>query len=182
MPLDQNPHLTVTCFGCVLVFCTINATILLLYIPAKITISIRKDDQNKLHLKRWFFLQKSASSVSWSQPHLAKRKCIGWSIGFNSWTNWTLYVVIPRSLCKIHLNDIFEMFNCWERQWIDVDVRFMHICCHSSNILGCTHCFWLFTLWLIGEDASFFFSFFTQDNEHTEVWRSISSSKICMQS
>ena len=35
-----------------------------------------RQDQNKLHLKRWFFfffLTKSASSVSRSQAHLAKR-------------------------------------------------------------------------------------------------------------
>ena len=30
--------------------------------------------------------------------------------------NWTLYAVIPRSLCKIHLNDVSEMFDCWERR------------------------------------------------------------------
>ena len=37
--------------------------------------------------------------------------------------------------------------------------RFAHTFCHSSNIFGCTHCFWLFTLWFIDEDASFFHSF-----------------------
>ena len=68
-----------------------------------------------------FFLPKSASFVNRSQDHLAKRKRIGWSIGFKSWTNWTLYGVMPRSLCKIHLNDVSEMFNCWERRKIDVD-------------------------------------------------------------
>ena len=30
--------------------------------------------QTVLHLKRWFFLPKSASSVSWPQAHIAKRK------------------------------------------------------------------------------------------------------------
>ena len=48
-----------------------------------------RQDQNKPYLKRWLF-----SAVSRSQAHLAKRKCIGWSIGFNSWTNWTLYGII----------------------------------------------------------------------------------------
>ena len=28
---------------------------------------------------------------------------------FNSWTNWTLYGVIPRSICKISLNDVSEV-------------------------------------------------------------------------
>ena len=93
-----------------------NATILLVYTSAKIKISfIWKMD---------YFLPKSASSVSRSQTHLAKQKHIGWSIGFNSWTNWTLYGVIPRSLCKIRLNDVSEMFNCWERWWINVDGAF----------------------------------------------------------
>ena len=117
MPLDQNPHQTVTRFRlfnvCVRVFCAPNATILLVYISAKINMSFMwKDD---------FILPKLASSVSQSQGHLAKRKRIGWSIGFNSWTNWTLYGVLPRSLCKIRLNDVFEIFNCWQRRWIDVD-------------------------------------------------------------
>ena len=49
---------------------------------------------------------------------------------------------------------------CW---W-----RFTHSFCHNSNILGCTHCHWLLTLWFIDEDASFF-HFFSQDNEHTEL-------------
>ena len=90
---------------------------LLIYIPAKIKMSfIRKDD---------FFLPKSASSVSRSQIHLKKRKRIGWSIGFNSWTNWTLYGVRPRSLCKIRLNDVSDMFHCWERRWVDVHTYFL---------------------------------------------------------
>ena len=51
LPLDLNPHQTVTLFGCrwlfnvcVRVFCAPNATILFVYIPAKIKMSfIRKD-------------------------------------------------------------------------------------------------------------------------------------------
>ena len=61
MPLDQNPHQTVTWLFniCVLVSCAPNATILLVYIAAKIKMSfIWKDD---------FFCTKSASSVSRSQ-------------------------------------------------------------------------------------------------------------------
>ena len=51
------------------------------------------------------------------------------------------------------------MFNCWERRWIDID---------SSNIFGCTHCFWLFTLWFIDGGCQLL-SLFPQDNEHTEL-------------
>ena len=58
MPLDQNPHQTVTrLFNlCVRVFCVSNVTVLLVYISAKIKMSfIWKDD---------CFLPNSASSVS----------------------------------------------------------------------------------------------------------------------
>ena len=81
------------------VFCAPNATILLVYISAKIKMSfIWKDD--------FLFLPKSSSSVSRSQAHLAKRKCNGWSIGFNSWTNWTLYGVSMMSpKCSIVENN-----------------------------------------------------------------------------
>ena len=34
-----------------------------------------------------------------------------------------------------------------------------HTFCYSSNILGCMHCFWLFTLWCIDENARFFHFF-----------------------
>ena len=108
---------------------------------------------------------------------------IGWSVGFNSWTNWTLYGVMPRSLCKIRLNDVFEMFNCWEQRWINVDGASHTLYSrvqHSSNILGCTHCFWLFTLWwFIDEDASFFHFFHKLMNIRS--WQCFSSSKIRMQ-
>ena len=91
MPLNQNPHQTVTRLH-------------------------TRQYQNELHLKRWFFLPKSAFSVSRSQSHLAMRKRIGCSIVFNSWSNWTLYGIIPRSLCKIRLNDDSKMCTCWERR------------------------------------------------------------------
>ena len=50
---------------CVRVFCAPNATILLVYIPAKIKISFIWKD--------YFFLSKSSSFVCRSQVHLAKR-------------------------------------------------------------------------------------------------------------
>ena len=130
MPLGQNPHQTVTRFGCVgfsMHACGFS-------VPKCDNFACLHtcQDQNELHLKRWFFF-------------FAK-------IG-NSWTNWTLYGVIPRSLCKIRLNDVSKMFNCWERRWIDV--------------------IWLFTLWFIDEDANFFHFLY----KITYI-RSLSSSKI----
>ena len=65
-PKSANSATRFACVGF-----SVYATILLVYIPAKIGMSfIWKDD---------FFLPKSASSVSRSQAHLAKWKRIGWS-------------------------------------------------------------------------------------------------------
>ena len=124
------------------------------------------------------FLPKLTSSVIRSHAHLAKRKRIGWSIGFNTWT-------IPRTLCKIRLNNVFEIFYCWERRWIDVDgashtlsstaaifsynirswqcfsldtVQFRHGEC-SAEGRSASHCLRLFTLWFIDGVASFFHFF-----------------------
>ena len=119
MPVDQNPHQTETRFGCVEFsmyaygfsvpqmrqFC------LFTYLPRSKWASSEK----------MIFLPNWESFASRSQAHLAQRKRNGWSIGFNSKTNWTLYGFISRSLCKIRLNDSSEMFNCRERWWIDVD-------------------------------------------------------------
>ena len=57
---------------------------------------------------------------------------------------------------------------CW---W-----RFTHSLCHGSNILGCTHCFLVFTLLFIDEDASFFHFFHKITN--IRGWRWFSSFKI----
>ena len=70
MLLGQNPHQTMTRFGCVR---------FLMYACEFSVAQMRQfclftyQDQNKLYLKRWFFLSKSASSVGRSQAHLAKR-------------------------------------------------------------------------------------------------------------
>ena len=39
----------------------------------------------------------------------------------------------------------------------------------AAIFLRVLHCFWLFTLWFIDEDASFFHFFFSQDNKHKEL-------------
>ena len=142
---------TVTRFGCLRrlfnvclrAFCAPNATILLVYLTAKIKMSfIWKDD---------FFLPKSASSAIRLQAHLAKRKPIGWSIGFNSWTNWTLYGVISRSLCKMCLKDVAKMFNCWERRF-------------TTYFLPQQQYSRVYALFLV-----FYALVSSQDNEHTEL-------------
>ena len=122
---------------CARVFCALNATILLVYILANIKISfIWKDD---------FFLPNSHLYVSRWQAHLAKWKRIGWSIGFNHWTNWTLSY---RGLYAKFVSMMSPKYAIVEND--------THTFCHSSNILGCTKCCWLFTLWFINEDAIFF--------------------------
>ena len=72
----------------------------------------------------------------------------------NSWSNWTLYGVISRSpqLCLRNVQLLRTTVNWY--WW-----RFTHTFCHSSNILGCTHCYWLFPLSFKDEDASFFHFF-----------------------
>ena len=139
-----------------------------------------RQDQNELHLKRWFFffLTKSASSVSRSQTHLAKRKRIRWSMGLNSWTNWTFYVVISRPLCKIRLNDVSEMFNCWERRWIDVDGA-SHTLSGTAGIFSGYALFLAFHA-LVYRWGCQFLSFFHKITS-IQSWRCFSSSKIPMQ-
>ena len=104
-----------------------NATILLVYIPVNIKMNfIWKDD--------FFFAKIGIFCRSIER--------IGRSIGSNSWTNWTLYGVISRSLCTnasqwcLRNVQLLRTTVNWCWWW-----RFTHTFCHRSNILGCTHCF-----------------------------------------
>ena len=100
------------------------------------------------------------SSVSRSQEHLAKRKSIGWSIGFNSGTNWTLYGVILRPLSKIRLNDVSEMFNCIELMLMALHALFLAQQQYSL----------MYALFLAFHALEMSVSFiFSQGNEHTEL-------------
>ena len=123
-----------------------------------------------------FFLPKSASSLSWSQAHLAKRKRIGWSIGFNSWTNWNLYGVIPRSLRKIHLNDVSGMFKCWEWRWIDVDGA-SHTLSATAAIFPGVRTVFGFLLFGLAMRMPVSFTFFHKIT-YIRSWRCFYSSKI----
>ena len=147
IPLDQNPYQPVTCFVC-LGFQCMRAGFLC---PNCDNIGClhTRQDQNEFYLKRWFFLPKSSSSISLSQAHLAKRKRVGWSIGFNSWTNWSLYGVIQNSSqwCFRNVQLLRTTVNWY---WC----RFTHTIVHSSNILG----------W-----GCQFLLLISQDNENTEL-------------
>ena len=79
--------------------------------------SYTRQDQTELHLKRWFFLPKSAYSVSRSQAHLAKRKCMGYTSVFvrqkdktNFFSNqtWAKCYHKWRSLHKTCFNFFYE--------------------------------------------------------------------------
>ena len=102
MPLDLIPHQTVAFFGCVgfaMYACRFsvpqNATLLLVYIPAKIKLSFNwaTDD---------FFLPRSASTINWSQVHLAKRKRIGWSYSFSGEIKLIIYQIRPEPSVTYH--------------------------------------------------------------------------------
>ena len=65
------------------------------------------------------------------------------------WRHIKLFMLNSSQWCLRNVQLLRTTLNwCW---WC-----FTHTFWHSSNILGCTHCFWLFTLWFIDEDASFF--------------------------
>ena len=99
MPLDQNPYQTVTRFN----------------------IGPKSDnfaclhthqDQNELHLKRlFFFLAKSASSVSRSQAHLAKQKRIGYTTIFVQRKDKTNYLSNQTWDVTIH-----EISTSWKKK------------------------------------------------------------------
>ena len=85
MPLNQNPHQKVILFGCV----GFSNNAREFSVPQRrqfyiFTYPLRSKWASSGKMI-FFFLPKSASSVSRSQIHLAKRKRIEWSIGFNSW-------------------------------------------------------------------------------------------------
>ena len=159
MPLDQNPHQTNSdsfwvrrLFKvCVRVFCVPNATIFLAYIPAKIKMSLI------------FFAKIGIFCKSISGP-FGEAKMHWWMVNWLQLLNqlnfvWRHTKVFMQNLSQWCLRNVqllrTTMNSCW---W-----RFRYTFCHSSNILGCTHYFWLlFTLWFIDENASFFHSFFTR--------------------
>ena len=160
MPLDQNSHQTVTRFrsvGFSMYSCRFSVPQM-----RQFACLHTRQDQNELQLKRWFFLPKSSLSeakthgmVNWLQ--LLNQLNLLWR--YTNSSQWCLRNV---KLLKTTVNW------CW---W-----RFTHTFCHSNNILGYTHCFWLFSLWFIDEDVSLFQFFHKITNIRS--WRCFSSSKI----
>ena len=107
-----------------------------------------------------FYEQKSHWMVNWFQ-HLNQLNFV--------WRHTKVFMQNSFQWCLRNIELMRTTVNwCW---W-----RFTRTFCHSSNILGCTHCFWLFTLWFIDEDTSFFHFF----NKITNIlsWWCFSSFKI----
>ena len=125
-----------------------------------------RQDQNKLHLTRWFFLSKRASSVSRLQAHLLKRKRIEWSIGFNSWTNWTLYDVIPKSSSFVSMMSPKCLI-------VENDGELMLMALHTHFLpqqqYSRLHTLFLIFHALVNRWGCQFLSLFLQDNEHKEL-------------
>ena len=135
-----------------------------------------RQNQNELHVKRWFFLPKSASSVSRSQTHLVNRKRSGWSIGFNS-EPIELYMASHQGLCTKFVSMMSPKCSIVKN---DGELMLMalhtHVSATAAIFSGVCTVFWLFTLWFIDEDVSFFHIFHKITN--IRCWRSFSSTKI----
>ena len=121
-----------------------------------------RQDKNELYLKRRFFLPKSASSKSRSQPDLTEQKHIGFPIGFNSWINWTLYIVS-------------EMLHFWEWRCIYVDGASRTLSATAAICLGVRIVFGFYGL--VYRWGCQFLSLFHKI-KNIRSWRLFSSSKI----
>ena len=81
---------------------------------------------------------------------------------------WKIF--LPKSASSVSRSQA-HLAKCCSSVYLTIFVRRKEklIICQIGHELSVTiHCFWLFTLWFIDEDASFF-HFFSQDNEHTEL-------------
>ena len=136
-------------------------------------------DQNELHLRRWFFFffakigifcKSIVGPLSEAKTH--------WMINWLQLLN-RLNIVWHHTKQGLYAQFVSMMspkYSIVENDGELMLMRFTHTFFHSSNILGYTHCFWLFTLWFIYEDASFFHLFHKITNIRS--WRCFSASII----
>ena len=127
-----------------------------------------RQDQDKL--QRCFFFQ----NRHLLQAHLAKRKRIGYSIGFNSSTNWTLYGVNKGFYSKFVW--MVFLFSCWERWWIDDDGTWRTLSA-TSAIFSFVYPVLGFSRFSLSMRMPVFFHFF-QKITNIRSWQWVSSSKI----
>ena len=132
-----------------------------------------RQDPNELHLKIWLFchlplwlLAKLYKSIAGPLSEAKTHWMVNWHELLASYQGLhSKFVSMMSPKCSIVENDGNY---CW---W-----RFKHTFSYSSNILGCMYCFWLFTLWFIDEESSFFHFFHKIMNIWS--WRCFSFSKI----
>ena len=145
MLLEQNPHQTEPRFRCVgfsMYACDFSVPqlqqfCLFTYAPRS---KWAPSEKMIFFAKIGIFCKSIAGAISDAKSH--------WMINWPQFLNQLNFIWRHT---KVFINYVSEMFICWERRWIVVDGAF----CHSSNILGCTHCFWLFILWFIDDYTSF---------------------------
>ena len=102
------------------------------------------------------FFPKSTSSVSGSQAHLAKRKRIGFYMA--------LYQGFYTKFVSIKSLDIF---NCWERRWIDIDGA-SHTLSATAAIFSSVRTVFSFLRFGLSMKMPVSFTF-SKDNEHMEL-------------
>ena len=158
MPLDQNPHQTVTHLGCVG------------FPECACRFSMPQIRQFAL----FTYPPRSVSSASWFPLSEAKTH---WTVNWLQRLNQLEFVLRHT---KIFMQNSSE-WCLWNVQLLRSTVnrcwsRFKHTFYHISNIHGCMHCFWLSRLWFIYEDASFFH--FLHKITNMRSWRCFSFSKI----
>ena len=164
MPLTKQwLVLAASAFQCmrVRVFCAPNVTIMLVYIPGKIKISFIWKDDFFFFGKIVIFCKSIAGPLSEAKTHWMGN----WLQLLNQlnfiWRHIKVFMQNSSQWCLRNVQLLRTTVNlCWR--------FFTHTFCHSSNILGCTHCFWLFTVWFIILIDKVF-TLLSQDNDHTEL-------------
>ena len=137
---------------CARIFYAPNAIILLVYIPDKIKMSFSCTDD--FFVKIAIFCKTIAGPLSEVKRH--------WMV------NWLKLLnqldVIPKPLYKIRLNNVTEMFSCWERRWVDFDVASRPVSATAAIFSD------VCTVFVFGLSVRMPISFtFSQHNEHTEL-------------
>ena len=151
MPLNQNPHQTVTRFGWVGFS---------MYAYGFSVPQIRKyclftyprrskwasPEKMIFFAKIGIFCKSIAGPLSEAKTHWM----VNWLQLLNQlnfvWRHTKAFMHNSPQWCLPNFQLLRTTVNWW---------RFAHTFYPSSNILACTHCFWLFTLWFIDENAKF---------------------------
>ena len=126
-----------------------------------------RQDQNELHLKRWFFFAKIGIFCKSIADLLSEAKThwmINWLQLLNQlnfvWRHTKVFMQNSAEWCLRNVQLLKITVNwCW---W-----HFSHTFCHSSNIL--VYALFLAFHALVYRWGCQFLSFFSQDNEHTEL-------------